>query len=65
MMVGDFRTEDPVHIVIDILPRFRSQVICRWIVLEVELRPNDQVHDLLVDTVRPIIVEDLDVGYRR
>ena len=53
--------ESLLHILINLLSSLRRQVIRRWIILEVELGPNNEMNNLLIDTIWPIIVQDLDV----
>lgn len=55
------RTERLLYILIDLLPRPGCQVVGLRVVLELELDPHDQVDDALLNPVRPVVVQDLDV----
>jgi len=51
-----------LHIRLDLLPRLWRRAPCRRVVCELEFRPYDEVHDVGVDAVGPVVVEDFDVG---
>ena len=55
------RAERSIHKVVNLFARCRRQVICRGIILELELGPDDKMNNLLVHAIRPVVVEDLDV----
>lgn len=57
----DLASERPPDERVDLLVRFRRRVARLCVVLELKLGPHDQVHNLVVDAVRPVVVQDLDV----
>ena len=50
-----------IDITINLPPRHVSEIVRCGIVFKIELGPYNKVHNLLVDAVRPVVVEDLDV----
>ena len=56
--------EDLPDIVLNLPSCLGSQVIRCWIIFEVELRPDNEVNNLLVDAIWPVIVEYLEVTLR-
>jgi len=61
MLASDSGAEGPLHVVFDTPPSFGRQVICPRDFFEGELGPYDEVNNLLVDAIWPVVVEDLDV----
>jgi hypothetical protein len=55
------RAERPLHIILDLFPRFGGQVVCPWVVLQLELHPHHQMDNPLVNPVRPVVIQDLDI----
>lgn len=51
------------HEVANLFPCLRCQIICSWVVFEIEFCPDDEVNDLRINAVGPVIVEDLDVAF--
>src|SRR5689334_502556 len=60
MIQGHFR-ERIADICVDLGPRRISQVPRGRVFLEGKLGPDDEVHDALVDPIRPVISQHLDV----
>ena len=50
-----------LHIVVNLFSSFWCQVINNWVVFQLELGPDYQVDDLLSNTIRPIIVQYLNI----
>lgn len=61
MLWGKPLTKGLVDVVINLPPCHVGQVICGGIIFELELGPYDKVHNLLVNPIWPVVVEDLDV----
>jgi hypothetical protein len=61
VLARDFAAEGPFNKVFDALSGLRRQVICAGNLLERELGPYDKMNDFLVNAIRPVVVEDLDV----
>ena len=59
------RPEGLVHISIDLGPHLGRQIAIRIVLVHVEREfcPDAQVDDTLIDTVRPVVVDDFDVIY--
>ena len=53
--------EGPPHVIIDQRPSLQREVARRRILLELELGPDEEMHDLVVDAVRPVVDQYLDV----
>lgn len=49
--------------VINLLARGGSEVVCGRVILDGEFCPDDQMHNVFIKAVRPVVVEDLDVVY--
>lgn len=56
------RPESRVHVVVDAPPRRKRQIIRLRIILEIELGPDDEMHDSRVYSIWPVVVKDLDIG---
>lgn len=59
------RPKLPRHIIIDLLPRLRRQIIRGRIIFQLELGPHNKMHNALLDPIRPVIVQDPDVLCRK
>lgn len=57
------RAERLLHVGINLLERFGRRIARLRVIGELELGPDDEVDDLGVDSVWPVVVEDLDVLY--
>jgi hypothetical protein len=55
------RTKRPLNIRIDLSAGFLREVVRRRVVFEVEFRPDDEVDNPLVETIWPVIPQDLDI----
>lgn len=56
-----FGAERPLHKVFDASLSLRREVVRAWYLFQRELGPYNEVHNLLVDAVGPVVVENLDV----
>ena len=54
--------ESLVDKVLNHLPTSGGQISIKWVFLDVELRPNDQMMDILLNAIGPIVADDLDIG---
>lgn len=57
----DSRAEGLVHIVVDFPSSSRGQVVRGRVILQLKLGPDDQVDDPVLDAIRPVVIQDLDV----
>ncbi len=57
----DSLAESSSDIFIDQRPRMRREVARGGVLVELELGPDDQMRDLGIDAVGPVVDEDLDV----
>jgi len=55
------RMEGFLDIGLDLFPRLVREITSGRIVLKLEFCPDDEVHDLVVDTIRPVVVEYFDI----
>lgn len=55
--------EDLLHIVIYLLSSLRRQTFGVHVILQYELCPYTEVDDARINTIRPIVVDDLYIGY--
>lgn len=61
MVFRNMFAESLSYVVINLFPRFECQVVRDWIVFEIEFSPNNQMNDLFVYAVRPIVIQYLDI----
>jgi hypothetical protein len=54
-------SERPLNIRVDLAARLGRRQARRCVVFELELGPDDEVHNLVVDSIGPVVVQDLDV----
>ena len=50
---------------IDFFPHPGCQVVRGWIILQIKLRPHNQMHDFLVNTVWPVIINNFQVALQK
>ena len=58
---GEPLAKGRLDVLIDLPSCHVGQIIYGGVVFEIKLGPYDKVHDILVNTIWPVIVEDLDV----
>ena len=61
MVRGQPRAKRPCHKILNLLPSLYCQVICDRIVVKRKLGPDDEMYDPFIDSVGPIVVENLDI----
>ena len=54
--------EDLLHMVIYLLSSLGRQTFGVHVVLQHEFRPYTEVDDARIDAIRPIVIDDLDIG---
>ena len=57
----DFSAEHLVHKPVNLCSHLRRQIIRCGVIFQVKFRPDNQVYYFLVDTVWPVIIDDLEV----
>lgn len=57
----DLAPKRPLDKPIDLLVRFGCRVACFCVVFKLKLSPYHQVHDFVVDTVWPVVIQNLNV----
>jgi hypothetical protein len=50
-----------VHIALDLVIGSRRQIACRRIILDIKFDPDDQVDDLGINSIGPVVVQNLHV----
>lgn len=61
LIIGHMGSKRLCHEVINLLPRLVNEISRNGVLLEDELGPDNQVHNARVDTVGPVVDENLDV----
>lgn len=56
LFTGYPRAECPPHILLDLLPRFRGEIVGCGVVLELKFDPDNQVNDVRFDAIRPVVI---------
>lgn len=64
MLSLDSAAKCPLHIVLNASLSLGRQVVCPWDFFEGELGPYDEVNNLLIDAVGPVVVQDLYVIWK-
>lgn len=44
------------------LPGSRSQITIKWVVFNVKLGPDDQMVDVFLNAIRPVVADDFDIS---